>query len=254
MNILIVEDEPKSARLLVELIKIVKPDCKVVAVCAGIEDTVAFIKDENTPIDVYFMDIHVSDGMSFEIFNRVKIEQPVVFCTAYDEYALNAFKVDAIDYILKPFQQHDIERVFVKIIKIQNSSSRIQFEEIEKTNRMLTSFKSYTNTFLVDFRGKKYPIQSHDITVFCIEEGVVYVYTNENKKYSISKTIDTIETLLDPDLFFRINRQIIINRWGVQAIKYLDNRKIFIKPTIEIKEEIIVSRLRVPAFNKWLNT
>jgi DNA-binding LytR/AlgR family response regulator len=252
MNILIVEDEQKTARLLVQLIQAVEPNSNVVAVCAGIEDTVSFIKNNTENIDLFFMDIHVSDGTSFEIFNQVSIEVPVIFCTAYDEFALKAFKVDAIDYILKPFQEEDIKKSFNKIKKIQLGSANSRQSEVEKTNMMLIKQTSYSNSFLVKYREKLYPVMIDQIALFCLEDGILFLYTQDEKKYSMSKNIDTLEPLLDPNQFYKINRGVLVNRNYIKSISTLLSRKVSVILSVNTKQDLTVSRLKVPAFIKWL--
>jgi DNA-binding LytR/AlgR family response regulator len=251
MNILIAEDEPKTAKLLKELIENQDANNKVLYVCDSIEGTVNFIKTTPATIDLLFMDIMLADGNSFDIFNQVKITAPVVFCTAYDDYIMQAFKHNGIDYILKPFKEKDIENAFVKIKQLKQALV-VSDETAKQMAAALKPPAAQQSSFLVQFREKMYPVQVKDIALVALENEVLYLYTFNNEKHPVFKPIEEVESVLEPGKFYRINRQMLINREAIVAIEPIFNRKVLVKATVATQEKPVVSRLKVTAFLAWV--
>jgi two-component system, LytTR family, response regulator LytT len=247
MNILIIEDENKTAELLKEFIE-ENEHCLVVNICQSIENTVKYLTKNQSKLDLIFMDIQLADGESFEIFNQIEVTKPVVFCTAFDKYMLKAFKNNGIGYILKPFQQKDIDIAISKVALIKSSFSNIG-NLVQETN---PTQKSYQNSFIVRFREKMIPLAVEDIALFQLENEVVYAYEFNGKRSAIFKTINEIENAIDPKIYFRINRQMIINRKAIKNIEPFFNRKIIVNLTVLVKNKPIVSRLKVTPFKKWI--
>jgi DNA-binding LytR/AlgR family response regulator len=251
MNVLIAEDEIKIAQLLKELIES-KPDFIVVSIQDSIESTVSYLNKNKDKIDIMFLDIQLADGLSFEIFNHIQLNIPIVFCTAYDEYVLQAFKSNGIDYILKPFEDDDIFNSLDKIKKLKNSLSKDSLNNIKKIQSLFTEKKSYQKSIIVNVGEKLIPIAIDDISLFHLENEVIRIYSSDNKKYYIFKRMDEIESILDDNIFFRINRQMIINRKSIKEIEPFFNRKVIVKTNIPLSEKAIVSRLKVKPFLSWL--
>jgi DNA-binding LytR/AlgR family response regulator len=251
MNVLIVEDEIKTAELLKELIEN-QPDFIVVSIQDSIESTVSYFKKNQDNIDLLFLDIQLADGQSFEIFNHVQINIPIVFCTAYDEYVLQAFKNHGIDYILKPFDDEDVFNSLEKIKRLKKSLSKDSFNNIEKIQSLFQEKKSFQKSIIAHAGHKMIPIAIDKISLFHLENEAVNIYCSDNKKYVVFRRMDEIQSILDEKLFFRINRQMIINRNTVKEVEPWFNRKVIVKTTIPITQKLIVSRLKVTPFLDWL--
>ncbi|MDE3235208.1 MAG: response regulator transcription factor [Bacteroidota bacterium] len=252
MNILIVEDEPKAARYLKEVIELVDDQNKVVCVCDSIESTVAYLKEHGNIPELIFVDIQLADGMSFEIFKQVEIKVPVVFCTAFDNYALDAFKSNGVDYILKPFEEEDIIQAFQKLQLLKGQSVFSLDIAEQLLSRLSGADKTINSSFLIKVKEKMYPVAAEDIALVLLENEITYFFTFNNEKHIIIKSIDDIENALDPKRFFRINRQTIVQRKAVTEIEPFFNRKVIVKLCIPVKTPPVVSRLKVTPFLQWL--
>jgi len=196
------------------------------------------------------MDIMLADGNSFDIFKQIKITAPVVFCTAFDDYILTAFKHNGIDYILKPFQEKDIEVAFAKIKQLKQALA-VSEEAIGQLSGLVKQ-QALQTSFLTQFRDKIYPVQAKEVALVALENEVVYLYTFDNGKHPIFKTIEEVEGVLEAGKFFRINRQMLINREAVVTIEPYFNRKVIVKAKITPAEKPVVSRLKVTAFLEWV--
>lgn len=247
MNILIVEDENETAELLKEFIE-ENEQCLVVNICQSIESTVKYLTKNQSKLDLIFMDILLADGESFEIFNQIEVTKPVVFCTAFNEYMLKAFENNGIGYILKPFQQKNIDKVLSKIGLIKSSFGNIN-TIIKETS---STQKSYQKSFIVRSREKMIPLEVEQIAFILLEDEIVYAYEFNGNRSAIFKTINEIESAIDPDSFFRINRQMVINRKAIKDIEPYFNRKVIANLIISVKKKPIVSRLKVTPFKNWI--
>ncbi len=250
MNILIIEDEPGTARLLKEFITAVDEEYKVLAVCDSIEGTVAFLTSTSQRIDLLFMDIQLADGSSFDIFREVKITAPVIFCTAFDAHLLEAFKSNGIDYILKPFHEKDIQQAFNKLEQLRQSilpdaGTPPRIENFLVPPRLQSAF-------LVKFREKMYPVPIKDVAAIALESEIVYLYTFNKEKHAVFKTIDELESALDPQTFFRINRQMILHRDAIHEMEPFFNRRVIITLKVPTTVRPLVSRLKVGPFLSWV--
>ncbi len=251
MNIVIVENEPKIAKVLKEYIEEIDQNNNILCICDSIESTVNFLQNNKIKISLFFMDVELADGICFEIFRLTTIKEPVIFCTAHDAYILDAFKSNGIDYILKPFEEKDIVQALLKVSQIKEALE-IGTEFSEKIMSVIKPERNFNVSFLVRFREKIYPVHVKDIALISLENEVVYLHTFQKEKHSIFKTIDDIEVRLDNYQFFRINRQMIINRDAIYEMESYFNRKISIKLKIPTSDALIVSRLKVPLFFSWL--
>lgn len=257
MKAVIVEDEVIIANVLKNKIDRLNTDIEIVEILNSKYSALQWLKENGQP-DVIFMDIQLSDGVSFEIFNEYELTCPVIFTTAYDEYAIQAFKVNGIDYLLKPIQEEDLERAIIKLKSLVDKKENLSDSVIKYIQSLTgggnTEESRYKEIFLVDYRNHRLPINVKDIACFCKETvNTIYLFTGE--KYHLDViTLDELEKMLDPKKFFRVNRQYIIHIDSIQSIKSLDNAKIDVflkKPNHAL--EIDVSRLRCPDFRKWVN-
>jgi DNA-binding LytR/AlgR family response regulator len=239
MNILIVEDESKTAALLKEMIE-EHEECLVVNICQSIGSAVSYLRKHQEKLDLIFMDIQLADGESFEIFKQIEISKPVIFCTSYSEYTLKAFKSSGIDYILKPFQQEDIDASLQKVNNIKQALGKN------------IAPKAYQNSFIIRFREKMIPVAVGDIALIYTKEETVYVLKLNGEQATIFRTLDEVESLLDPNQFFRINRQMMVQRRAIKDIEPYFNRKVVVNLTVPTPELLVVSRLKVGLFKEWV--
>lgn len=245
MNVLIVEDELHTAKLLKEIIE--EDDAfLVVAIVESIADAVAYLVKYQSSIDLLFFDIHLADGLSFEIFNHIDLYTPIIFCTAYDDYALKAIKSNGIDYILKPFRNDDIHK---SLRKYQTLVSKLTPETPMVFSHEKTRYQQH---FLSQFQELTSILKVEDIAFFSIENEIVYLRTFENKKYPVYKKLDHIESVTNPAHFFRINRQMIISRNAIEHYEPYLNRKVILHLSVKSEVKPIVSRLKVSKFKSWL--
>lgn len=258
MNVLIVEDEDLAVRKLRKLVQEVDPTLEVAGVTASIEDTVDWLKTNASP-DLIFMDIELADGQSFEIFEQVEVKSTVIFTTSYDEYALQAFKVNSIDYLLKPIQKDDLQRSLKKfrdlnVRRTEVDTSANQAINLDKLLRelQLQQPKEYRRRFLVRLGQRLLSVEVQDIAFFFTDERFSFFKTWNNQKYLIDYTLDELEEALDPGMFFRINRGVIVTHGTVEQIQpYFGNRlSLTLKPVFE--KEAIVSREKVSDFKIWM--
>ena len=259
MNVLIIEDEDLAVRKLRKLVAEVDPTLSIQGVTVSIEDSVAWLQ-ANTPPDLIFMDIELADGQSFEIFEQVDIRSRVIFTTSYDEYALQAFKVNSIDYLLKPIQREDLERSLKKLRDLTNgnetSPAQVEPLNIEKLLRELqvgVGFnKDYRKRFLVKQAQKLLSVEVGDILYFYTDERFSFFKTRQNQKFLVDYTLDELDDLLDPNQFFRVNRGLIVTHNSVEQIQpYFGNRlALSLRPVYD--KEALVSREKVSDFKKWM--
>lgn len=251
MNVLIIEDETAAAVNLKSILRSVMPDCNVIDVLESIEESVDFFNDKSQPTpDLVFMDIHLADGESFRIFDSVEIQAPIIFTTAYDEYALRAFKVNSIDYILKPIKAEDLRHAIDKFTLL-SGMERNDYKS--RVNTMIESSKRDSQrVFLVHFKDKIIPLSIDDIAFFYTSNEKVSAHTYSGERYVIDRTLEVLQSLLPDDEFFRANRQFIVARKAVKDIAVWFGSRLSLNLSIETPEKIIISKARVPEFKQWL--
>jgi two-component system LytT family response regulator len=248
MKALIIEDEMIAAKALKKLLGEVSPGIEIVGVLESIEDSVEWIEENPMP-DVIFMDIHLADGSSFTIFDKVSITCPVIFTTAYDEYALKAFEVNSIDYLLKPVSKEALERAMHKLLTL--SETRVNSDQVEKLLAQLGEKKKFRNYFLLPERDKLVPLSVSNVAYAYIEAKTVKMVTYDNKSYYLTQTLDDLIAQLDPHEFFRANRQFVVARKAIKDISVWFGNKLAINLIMETPERIIVSKARVGEFKFW---
>ena len=248
MKALIIEDEVMAAKTLKKLLREVSPSTEVVEILESIEDSVEWIANNPMP-DIMFMDIHLADGSSFAIFERVTITCPVIFTTAYDEYALRAFEVNSIDYFLKPISREALEHAMNKYHSLVEK--RVDSKQIELIMSQLGVQKKYRNYFLLPERDKLVPLPVSEVAYAFIDTKTVKLVTHDNKTYYMTHTLDDILSQLDPSQFFRANRQFIVSRSAIKDVSVWFGNKLAINLFIDTPEKVIVSKARVAEFKTW---
>ncbi|CCZ09118.1 LytR/AlgR family response regulator transcription factor [Culturomica massiliensis] len=252
MKAVIVEDERAAVRNLTALLTDVTPEMEVIAVLDSISESVEWFKEHKSP-DLVFMDIHLADGSAFEIFRHIEIACPVIFTTAYDEYALKAFKVNSVDYLLKPIGAEDVRNALKKLELFRSATGEPESgEDIQGLIRMLRRQESYKTHFLVPQKGDKLlPLSVESVYYFYINEGIVKAVTMEGKEYPVSHTLDEIADSLNPMRFFRVNRQYLIARKAIKDIDLWFNGRLSVNLIVPVPEKILISRVRVAEFKEW---
>lgn len=249
MKALIIEDESIAAQALESLIKETSPATEIITVLQTIEESVEWFKLNLMP-DLVFMDIHLADGSSFAIFDQVDITCPVIFTTAYDEYALKAFEVNSIDYLLKPINKGSLERALNKFEHL--TAADTENHSLEKLLEQMGNLrKKYKTTFLIPERDKLIPLATSNIAYIYIDTKTVKAITKDNHTYYLNQTLDEIMAQLDPEVFFRANRQFIIARDAVKDLSVWFGNKLAINLIVPVPEKIIVSKARVGEFKSW---
>ncbi len=252
MNFLIIEDEPQAAERLGNLIKQLKPDTRLLASLDSVKRSIAWIKSNPQP-DLVFMDIQLADGLSFEIFDQAEIKSPIIFTTAYNEYALKAFKVNSIDYLLKPIDADELKAALLKHENLTASSSspHKMMESISSAMHMLT--KKYKERFVIKVGEHLKSIETSDILFFYSLEKTTFAQAKDGRKYILDYTLEQLETLLDTQTYFRINRKYLVSIASIQdMISYTNSRlKLIIKTSDD--NDVIVARERVQEFKEWLD-
>ncbi len=250
MKALIIEDEALIARKLQSKIENIANDIKIIAVLPSLKTAKNWFMQNAEP-DLIFMDIQLCDGVSFELFDVYKLSCPVIFITAYDEYALRAFKVNGIDYLLKPVADEELKKAIDKSRAIIESKtySPLSIQELIKNLRGGNTTSLYKEKFIVNTRSTWIPVNASDVVCF-MRETLIYLFTFGGEKYILDiATLDELEELLDPKKFFRANRQYIIHIDAIQSVKPHENSKLTATLKAPWKFEIDISRLKAPEFN-----
>lgn len=248
MRVVIIEDETAAAQNLSSILRKVCPDIEIVATIDTVVDGIDFFRAAPA-LDLAFMDIHLADGASFRIFDSVEVDVPIIFTTAYDQYAIEAFKVNGIDYLLKPINEADIRRA---IEKWQRLTSPDRKEYSARVSGVAHNRTPEQQVFLVHFRDKIIPLQSRDIAFFHTFEERVTAYCHNGDKYQIDLTLEALQSKLPSEEFFRANRQFIISRKAVKDISVWFGSRLTVNLTIETPERIIIPKARVHEFKSWL--
>jgi len=251
ITVLIIEDEIKTARELQKNIEKTFDDVIVITILATITDSVRWLK-ENAEPDIIFSDIQLADGLSFEIYKRVAVKSPIIFCTAFDEYAIDAFKTFSIDYLLKPIDEEKLVQSINKYKLLKQTFSEINTSENIRKFLESDTTQLYKKTILIHHQEKIIPIKTETIAFFHYELGTIYLQTFEGKKYFINQALDEIENTFNPQLFFRANRQFMINRVAILNIENYYTRRLLVKLVLPTSEDIIISKTKSPLLLKWI--
>ena len=250
MNCLIVEDEKVAAERLSGLIKKCDPAIDITEVLQTVKNAVQWLNTHQAP-DLIFMDIQLADGLSFEIFEQTIVKTPVIFTTAYDEYALKAFKVNSIDYLLKPIDQQELKNAIDKF-KENNLPKEIPAQVFDNILHSLT--KNYKNKFVIKVGEHIKVFTTEDVQCFYSIVKNTFLQNNSGRDYAISYSLDQLEDLLDPSMFFRINRKFIVSSSAISDIISFSNSRLQVKLNSNKSDDLIVSREKVQEFKKWLES
>ena len=249
MNIVIVEDEIVAAQRLEQLTKQVRPEYNIVTTLQTIEESIKWFTQSPAP-GLVFMDIHLADGSSFAIFDKVQIESPIIFVTAYSEYAIDAFDVNGIDYLLKPINKERLTQAIVKFEKLGHSNGNPQL--ISNLISTLQEKQSKHKThFLIPYKDKLIPLAVQEIAYVIAEFKIARVVTYSSQNYSVDLSLDELIKQLDPHGFFRANRQYIVAHEAINDLSVWFGGKLSVNLKIPVDERIIVSKARVPDFKLW---
>lgn len=249
----VIEDEQLIARELMSKIARIAPDVQVIETLPSLKTARKWFMQHAEP-DLLFMDIQLSDGVSFELFEQFRLSCPVIFTTAYDEYAIRAFKVNGIDYLLKPIDESELEQAIAKSRALINGKTALP-ADMQQLATQLTAPQQplYKEKFIVSQRNSWIPVNTKDIACF-VRDNLNYLYTFNGEKFILDyTTLEDIEELIDPRQFYRANRQSIIHIDAIQSVKPHENQKLSVFLKHPLKMEIDISREKAPAFKKWFD-
>ena len=252
MNVLIIEDEPHAAQRLSKLVVELMPSSKLLATIDSVKNAITWLKGNPKP-DIIFMDIQLADGLSFDIFEQVDVQSPVIFTTAYDAYALKAFKVNSIDYILKPVDKNDLSMALKKLSTLSGDpqGTRVLLDHIGQAMQMLT--RKYKTRFVIKVGEHLKTIEISSVRFFFSEDKTTFCATDDNRNLIIDFTLEQLEDMLDPQEFFRINRKYLVRSSAIgDIISYTNSRlRLVLKGSAD--NDVIVARERVQEFKDWLD-
>ena len=255
MKVLIIEDEKPAAEKLELLLKKYDPQIDILAQISTVEKSIEYLKNNKDQIDLIFLDIQLTDGLSFDIFKSVKVEKPIIFTTAFNEYAIDAFKLNSIDYLLKPLSYDSLVYAMDKIksmhknLPVEHLQSNISLDQIAKLLSGTT--QNYKTRYLVKIGEHIKSISTEDICFFYAEGRIVFILTRENRKFIVDNTLEELINQLNPQKFFRANRSFIINFDHISDVIVYSTSRLRVKFPFEFEKEIIVSREKVTDFKNW---
>ncbi|MDO6429588.1 LytTR family DNA-binding domain-containing protein [Flavitalea sp. BT771] len=250
MKIIIIEDEIKTAKSLENIILGLRPEAKIIGKYQSVAGSAEALSTGSQP-DLIFMDIQLADGLCFEIFKSVKITSPVVFCTAFDEYSLEAFKNNGVDYVLKPFSKDDIREALAKVDELKNFFQQKSVPNLDELLLKLNAPAAKTS-FLV-FRNQKYStVQVEDIAFFYIRYDDTVIVCFDKESYSVGKSLDQIASIVLPRQFFRVNRQYLVNFKAIKEVEPYFMRKLYVKLVIDTPEKLLINKEKAHAFLSWM--
>ena len=250
MKILIIEDEQPAAKQLTKMLQKANPSITIIETIDSVEASVKWLNTFPSP-DAIFMDIQIADGLSFDIFNHTDINCPVVFTTAFDQYAIKAFRVNALDYLLKPIDEDELNDVINKL-KQQKRTPQYNADFLQNLSSKFTKTNEFKSRFLIKQGTALNFVETNDIAFFFSEDGLTHFYSIHNKKHLIEQTLDELEHQLNPSDYFRINRKIIVSIKSIKKISPHFNSRLKLELNPHYLEEIFVARERVTDFKTWL--
>ncbi len=254
MKVLIIEDEKPAADKLQRLLSDLVDNCEIAGIATSVKSGVSLIQEHQEELDLIFMDIQLTDGLSFRIFEQIEVQVPVIFITAYNQYAIEAFKSNGIDYLLKPLTEEGLAASLNKWKSLQKNFSKAQLPSsvtIESLMQQIQGGKQYKDRFLVKVGEHIRSVPTKEVSLLYADGRIVYLITDQQAKYTIDYKLESLEQMLDPKSFFRTNRTFIINIDAIKDVLVYSNSRLKISVDAKIEEEIIVSRDRVSAFKEW---
>lgn len=248
MRILIVEDETAAYENLVDILAEIDPAIQVVGNTESISQSIHWLQNNQLP-DLILMDIHLSDGSAFSIFKAIKLETPIIFTTAYDEYAIEAFKVNSIDYLLKPIKVKDLERA---LDKFRRWTQQDILQYLSQLSKLSPGIGRYQDKLLIPVKDKLVPVNINEISCFYTTDKITRIFVKNGSSYSYSKTLEQILASLNPEDFIRANKQFIVARNSVKNITIWFDSRLLITLDIETPERIYISKNRAAEFKEWI--
>jgi len=249
MKIVIIEDEESAVERLISLLKSLDYDFEVLEVFDSVQTSVAYLKN-NKQADLIFMDVHLADGDSFEIIQQVEILTPVIFITAYDEFAIKAFKLNSIDYLLKPLKKQDLQAAVDKFKKLSKPQEKLEIAELLKVFQ--TPNKGFQKRIVIKLGQAIKVVEIADIAYFFTEDKAEYLCTFDGHKMLMDFHLDEVQGMVDPKVFYRINRQFIVNIKSIEQMFTHSKSRVKLVLNPNYSDEIIVSAERSPDFKQWL--
>lgn len=251
MKVVIIEDEHLSAQRLDQMLKKYDQEIQVLAELPSVSESVEWFKSNPDP-DLIFMDIHLEDGQSFSIFETINLEVPVIFTTAFDEYMVKAFKVNSVDYLMKPLNYEELAQAIEKFKKIYSKKESPVPDMQSFLQAIQKKEPEYKNRFLVSIGSRLKPVETNDIMYFYSAEKISFLVTADNQRFPVDYSLDRLSAMLDPKEFYRINRQMILRANAIEQIHVFSKGRIKIDLKPAMKEEVFVSLDRVTDFKEWL--
>jgi two-component system LytT family response regulator len=252
MKIAIIEDEEMAVQQLKTHLHEAVPDAELVAVIDTVEEAVSWLQSRPA-VDVIFLDIHLADGSCFTIFQQCNIDTPVIFTTAYDQYAIKAFDVNSIDYLLKPVRPERLQQAIDRFRRLTNHNQPIISEQqLQLITRELTKAPVYKRHFLIPYKDRLIPVQADDFAWFEIKGGVVRGITFDKKHLLLDESLDELAALLNPEIFYRANRQFMINRKAIREIEYYFNGRFCLHLMPAPEEPVLISKAKAGQFREWM--
>jgi two-component system, LytTR family, response regulator LytT len=253
MQVIIIEDETLTAEDLAGMLVKLPYNITIAQILPTVKKAVEYLQHQPAP-DLIFCDIHLGDGHSFEIFKQVKTTVPVVFCTAYNEYALEAFNNNGIGYVLKPFTKKSIKDAIDKYLTLKGNSLPTQIDFIKILEALKVAAQPQkTASLLINWKDKILPVRIEDIALFTVEYRAVRLFTKTGTDYMINQTLDELELACGPT-FYRANRQYLINKTAIEEVQQYTARKLFVKMSVKGNYNITIAKAKVPEFLGWLKT
>jgi DNA-binding LytR/AlgR family response regulator len=250
IDVLIIEDEITAARRIAKLLEETDPEINILENLQSIESAVSWFQKNNAP-DLIILDIQLADGISFEIFKQVKVESFIIFTTAYDEYAIRAFELNSIDYLLKPVDRKKLEQSIIKFRKLNSGSTNFNVESL--LQYLSLQKKEYKKRFMVNAGEKLKSIDTENIAFFYSSEKFTFLCSKDDRHYALENSLDKLENILDPGRFFRINRQYLVSLDSLDKIYILSKSRIKVELKPEVKDNIYVSKGKTHEFRVWLD-
>lgn len=251
MTVVIIEDEAFAAEALEKMILELRPQTKVLSHLPSVEESVDWLQNNRHP-DLIFCDIHLTDGSSFEIFNAVEVKAPVIFTTAYNEYAIQAFKVNSIDYLLKPIKKEELQAAISKFENLQQDDVNNQLQNLKRLLQQNTTSEKRSR-FMVKSGQSIRVIPAEEVAYFLAEDGIVLLVNFEAKRYAVNYSLDQLEEQLDSHRFFRANRQLIVSIDAVEKAESYFKGRLLLQTNPRTPDDQIISNSKASAFKEWLD-
>lgn len=255
LNVIIVEDEFPTAQMMEDMILDLRPDWNIAGVFDSIKETVDWLKNNEAP-DLLFLDIQLADGLSFSIFEQVKVESPIIFTTAYDEHAIRAFKLNSVDYLLKPVKQNLLDEAIQKYERIKNmieNKEKAPFDIDQLLKTIKEGDSGYRKRFLVSKREAFFKVPVEEIAYIEFDAKITLAVTFDGVEHLINFTLEKLEDELNPDMFMRANRQTIVNINAIDSFESYFGSKLMVKLLPKLNHKIVISRAKASAFKAWLD-